>query len=152
MSKRRTITLLVLAAGLVLGLPAAASAAGPVIERGRTTDTFADEFILDLCGIETMTTVTDHWMLKTYPDGSEVFHVTRRFESEDPRLPIEFGAATNFISPDGVETVVGTPIHLVRPGEGTILIDAGWITLGDPEVFRGPHPSRGVDLAAYYCP
>jgi len=152
MSTRRTATILILAATLVVALPAAVSAAGPEIERGRTTDTFADDFIFDLCGIETMTTVTEHWTLKTYPDGSEVFHVTRRYVSEDPRVPIEFGAATNFITADGVETVIGTPIHLVRRGEGTVLIDAGWITLGDPDVFRGPHPSRGVDLADSYCP
>jgi hypothetical protein len=150
--RRRRVLALALAAAILPAGPATTLAAGPTIERGGTRDTFADGFILDLCGIETMTTVTEKWTLKRFPDGSETFHVERQFVSDDPRLPIEKGAATNFISPDGIETVVGKPIQLIRHGQRVVLLDAGRVTFGDELDVRGPHPSLGLDLAPFYCP
>jgi hypothetical protein len=138
-----------------LGVPVAhAAAAGgrPVIERGSSVETFADEFILDLCGIETTTTLTQHFVGQTFPDGSQQVHVTRTFVSEDPRIPVEKGSGTSFYDAAGVQTVAGTPIHLIG-SRGTVLIDAGLVTFADELNVRGPHPSLFVsDLAPYYCP
>jgi hypothetical protein len=138
---------------VVAAAPAAGAGGKPVIERDSFVDVFADDFIFDLCGIETTTTLTQRFEVKTFPDGSQQVHVTRTYVSEDPRLPIEKGAGTTFIDADGVRTVAGTPIHLIGPRGGTRLIDAGLATFGDELDVRGPHPSLLVpDLAPYYCP
>jgi hypothetical protein len=145
--------LLAVAVPLVVASPAAAQR--PVIERGSVHDTFDDDLYLDLCGIRTQTTVTERWSLKTYPDGSQVFHDVRTFRSVDPRLPVEKGAATAFYAADGSWRVVGKPIHLLGADGGTQLLDAGWISFtadGAVSTVRGPHPSKEVDLADYYCP
>jgi hypothetical protein len=137
-------------------LPAAPSVAiRPDIERASYVDRFQDDFIHDLCGIETWTTVTERWSSKTFADGSETFHVVRTFVPDDPRIPIEKGAATSFFAADGSRTVVGTPIHLKRRDEGTFLIDAGRALFdaeGNLISVHGPHPSLDADLAEYYCP
>jgi hypothetical protein len=137
---------------LLLLLPATVSASSPAIERNSYVDRFADDFILELCGIETYTTVTERWSLKTFAGGSERLHVVRTFVSDDPRLPIEKGAATTFISPDGSRTVVGKPVQLIGPDGGVRLLDAGWVQFGDDVTVRGPHPFLDADLADYYCP
>lgn len=118
-------------------------------------DTYDDEFILDLCGITTKTTVTERWSLETYPDGSQVFHDVRTYQPADPRIPVEKGAATGFYAADGSWRVVGKPIQLFAPDGGVLLLDAGWISFdasGDVSTVRGPHPSKEVDLTDYYCP
>jgi hypothetical protein len=130
----------------------ASSAAGPTIERGRFRERFFDDFILELCGIETYTTLTQVFSVKTFPDGSEQVHVVRTFVSDDPRLPIERGAGTTFVAPDGTRTVIGKPIQLIGPDGGVRLLDAGLVEFGDELVVRGPHPSLDADLAEYYCP
>jgi hypothetical protein len=139
---------------LVMGAAVAEGAGGkPVIERGSFVESFADDFIFELCGIETTTTLTQRFVVTTFPDGSQQIHVTRTFVSDDPRLPIEKGAGSAFIDANGVRTVVGTPIHLIGPDGGTRLIDAGLVTFGNELDVRGPHPSLFVpDLAPYYCP
>ncbi len=153
---RRAVTLSILA-GLVVSAMSAVSvqAAGPEIERDGYTDRFHDDFILELCGIDTWTTVTERWSSKVYPDGSEIFHVVRTFVPDDPRIPIEKGAATAFFAPDGSRTVVGKPLQLFKPDGGVLLVDAGWVKFdaaGELVSVRGPHPSLDVDLADYYCP
>ena len=73
---------------------------------------------------------------------------------DDPRIPIEKGAATSFIAPDGSRTVVGKPIQLIGR-KGVRIRDAGRIVLdeaGNVLSVNGPHPAYGVDLAPYYCP
>lgn len=146
-----------LAAALALGTLAAgsagASAAAPQHERsGRYVDTFPDDLFLDLCGIETMTTVTEHWTLTTYADGSQRFRASRTFVPADPRLPIEFGAGMSFFDVNGVQTVHGSPIRLQRRGEGILILDAGFVRFTDDPTIHGPHPSLATDLATYYCP
>ena len=153
---RRNLALSVTVA-LVMGSIGAGAvrAGGPTREGGSFTETFFDEFIFDLCGIETLTTQTQRWSVKEYPDGSAVVHVVRTFVSDDPRLPIEKGAATSFIAPDGTRRVVGKPIQLIGPKGGVRILDAGWIELDEfdnPIAMRGPHPSFGAELAPYYCP
>jgi len=97
------MTTAVLVAALAGGAgTAAAAGGGPTVTTGGGTETFADDFILDLCGIETETTVTERWTHKQFRDGSETLHVVRTFVSADPRLPVEKGAATSFIAPDGI--------------------------------------------------
>lgn len=141
-----------LAIGILAAGPIAALAAKPEIERGSARETFFDGFIYDLCGIETMTTVTEHWTLWTYADGSQRFQASRTFVPEDPRIPIEFGAGMSTFAPDGTQTVHGSPLRLQRRGEGIIVIDAGYVSFGDDITVHGPHPSLDLDLAELYCP
>ncbi|CAN5563458.1 hypothetical protein BH20CHL7_BH20CHL7_00660 [soil metagenome] len=142
-----------LAAVALVGATGTVLAAGPTVERGSTHETFFDEFILDLCGIETMTTVIEHWTLKTFPDGSQQFHTSRTFIPEDPRVPIEKGTGMGFFTPDGVKTVVGKPLQLFSQQHGgVIVLDAGRVTFGDEIDARGHHPTLDMDLADVYCP
>jgi hypothetical protein len=150
-------TRLIVVASLTLGGLAAtatgALAAKPEIEHsGRYTETFFDGFILDLCGIETMTTVTERWTSTHYADGSERFQLSRKFVPADPRIPIEYGAGMSFWDADGVQTVHGSPLRLQRRGEGIIMLDAGFITLSDDPTIHGPHPFLDADLVEAYCP
>ncbi len=62
------------------------------------------------------------------------------------------GSGTSFYDADGIQTVAGTPIHLISR-HGTVLIDAGLVTFADELDVRGPLPSLFVpDLAPYDCP
>jgi len=153
---RRFATYATLAAAALVGLTSAPAAADRSdIERDSYVDRFEDDLFLDLCGIETWTTVTERWSLKQFPDGSEIFHVVRTYVPDDPRLPIEKGAGTSFFAPDGSKTTVGKPIHLIGPDGGTTLLDAGRAVFnaeGDVISVNGPHPSLDADLAEYYCP
>jgi hypothetical protein len=145
----------VTALGLATAPATAASADAPLTERGSFVDTFDDDFILELCGIVTRTTVTQRWSSTVYSDGSEIVHVVRTFVPEDPRVPVEKGAGTTFIAADGTRRVVGKPIQLFDPDGGVRLLDAGWVEFdpdGSPTDVRGPHPSLDVDLHDYYCP
>jgi hypothetical protein len=143
----------ILVIGLLALQAAPAGAAGrPTIERGQIRERFFDDFIFELCGIETYTTWTERFSVKTFADGSQQVHVVRTFVPEDPRLPIEKGAGTTFVSPDGTRRVVGKPIQLIGPDGGVRLIDAGLVEFGDELIIRGPHPSLDADLADYYCP
>ena len=134
------VALVVLTSGTALGVR-------PEVERDAYTDRFYDEFILDLCGIDTWTTVTERWTLKTYPDGSQTFQVSRTFVPDDPRIAVEKGAGTGFFGADGSFTVVGKPIQLFKPDGGILLMDAGRAVF-DPDgnliTDRGHH--------GYYCP
>jgi hypothetical protein len=129
----RRIVGLSIASALVLGVAGAhpSQAAGPVRISDAYTETFFDEFIFDLCGIETYTTVTERWTLLAYADGSEVLHSVRTFVPDDPRIPIEKGAATSFIAPDGSRRVVGKPIQLFYPDGGVKTLDAGQATFDE---------------------
>lgn len=142
--------------------PAATSAAAhgsggaPVVERQHSVDRLApDDFFLDLCGITTDTTVKELDILKTWPDGSQTFHVERSFIPDDPRLPIERGAGTSSFAPDGtLLSITGKPIQLIGPDGGVRALDAGLTLLGDPTVVHG-HNDVGLDnedLAPFYCP
>lgn len=142
---------------LVLGVAGAGSveAARPAIERDAYTDHFPDDFILELCGIDTWTTVTERWTSTVHADGSETFQVVRTFVPDDPRIPIERGAATAFFSPDGGRRVVGKPLHLFKPRGGVLILDAGLVdfdSAGNVVLVRGPHPSLEIDPADLYCP
>ena len=149
---------LITAASLALGALGVGStavlAAKPVIEHsGQVNETFFDEFIFETCGIATMTTVREHWTLTTYADGSQRFRDSRKFTSDDPRLPIEYGAGMSTFDVNGVQTVHGSPIRLRFPGGGGIVLrDAGLVRFGDDPTIRGPHPSLGMDPAEMYCP
>lgn len=146
--------LVVATAGLLYPTATQATAAsGPTIEHNQIEERFFDDFIADLCGIETFTTLTQTFTVMDFPDGSEQVHVVRIFMPDDPGLPIERGAGTTFITPDGTSTVVGKPIQLIGPDGGVRLLDAGLVTFGDELLVHGPHPSlEAEDLAPYYCP
>jgi hypothetical protein len=153
---RRTITL-ALAATLVLvaATTGAAQASGPERVGDSYTDRFFDEFIFELCGIETFTTLTERWTFKEFKDGSATLHVVRTFVPDDPTIPIEKGAGTSFIAPDGSRTVIGKPTLLIDRDGGVRLIDAGRVELdpfGNVVRISGQLTSYGVDLAPYYCP
>jgi hypothetical protein len=138
---------------VTVGAPAHA-ATPPTITKITILDTFADDLILELCGVATMTTLTEKVTIHDYPDGSSTVHVQRRYVSADPRIPIERAAATSFISPDGSRRVTGAPIHFIGT-HGTIVLDAGNIMFdqnGEIVDTRGPHPFiNAADVAQYYC-
>lgn len=151
----RLVRAVALVPGIVLSLVFAAPAwaSGPAIQHERTQERFFDDLIFDLCGIETFTTLTQHFSVKDFADGSEQVQVVRTYVSDDSRIPIERGAGTSFITADGTRTVVGKPIQLISPDGGVRLLDAGLVTFGDELLVRGPHPSLAADdLAPYYCP
>jgi hypothetical protein len=152
MRARRLMAVAVIGLFALQAQPAAAS--GPTIERGRFEEYFFDDFFYELCGIETYTTWTQTWSVKTFPDGSEIVHVVRTFTPDDPRIPVERGAGTSFHSPDGTVRVVGMPLQLFEPGGGIRLLDAGSVTFGDDVIVHGHHPVRvwETDLTPYYCP
>lgn len=146
-----------LTVALVLGAMSAGvvQAAGPVRDGDSYTETFFDDFIFDLCGIETFTTLTERWTFKEFADGSAIFHVNRTFVPEDPRIPVEKGAGTALIAPDGSRVVVGKPTQLFYADGGIRLLDAGravFDAFGDVITVRGRSESLGTDLAPYYCP
>ena len=152
-----TITRSLIAGTLAIATLAAgasgALAAKPETEHsGQFRETFFDDFVYELCGIETMTTVTERWTLTTYADGSQRFTNSRKFVPEDTRIPIEYGAAMSTWDANGVQTVHGSPIRLQYRGGGIVLIDAGFVTLSDDPTVHGPHPSLDLDLAELYGP
>ena len=155
----RRIVGLSIASALVLGVAGAtpAQAAGPVRISDAYTETFFDDFIFDLCGVETYTTATERWTLKVYPDGSEVFHNVRTFVPDDPRIPIEKGAATSFNAPDGSRRVVGKPIQLFYADGGVKTLDAGQAIFDEHGTLldvRGRHDFivGAASEADLYCP
>lgn len=133
------------------------AAAAPVRFGDAYTETFEDEFIFDLCGIVTMTTITERWTFQAFPDGREVLHVTRTFVPADIRVPIEKGAGTGTTYPDGTRKVVGSPLRLYDQQGGGISVIAAGLVVFDP--FGDPSRTRGhaIDLSdeamvSYYCP
>jgi hypothetical protein len=151
----RTVRSLVagaLALGLLVAATGGALAAQPETIHGSNRETFEDDLFLDLCGISTLTTVTEHWTLTRYADGSERFRASRRFVPADPRLPIEYGAGMAFFAADGTQTVLGSPIRLRTQGGGVFLLDAGKVVFTLDPTIHGPHPSLALDLADLYCP
>lgn len=151
----RSAITLSLAFALVLAVTSVdvAHAAGPIRTGDSYTESFFDDFIFELCGIETLTTATERWTLKEFPDGSAILHVNRYFVPHDPRIPRERGAGTSFFAPDGTQTTVGSPTKLYAiDGRGLLLHDAGRVVFGEDITIRGHVESIGVDLAPYYCP
>lgn len=167
MNRRRSITFAgVVASALVLSAIAAAPVAAelatggggtPIVEHAEYVDYLApDDFFIDLCGIVTNTTVREVDTLKTWPDGSQSFHVERSFVPDDPRLPTERGAGTAYFSPDGTMTAItGKPLQLIGPDGGVRALDAGLTLLGGPTVLHHGHLDVGIDdtdLTRFYCP
>jgi hypothetical protein len=152
---KRPAVLLSVAFALALGvIPAGVTrAGGPESITESYTETFFDEFIFDLCGIETLTTVTERWTLKEFPDGTAMLHVNREFISHDQRIPLERGAGTSFFALDGTQTTVGSPTRLFdQRSHRLLLVDGGRVVFGDEIAIRGHVESFDVDLADYYCP
>jgi len=145
----RLAACIVLAVALfLLGSATASAARGsghggkPTIEREVIKDTFFDDFIFEVCGVETMTTQRETNIIKTFPDGSLKVHRKVAFTPDDPRIASERWARTDFFAADGTLTIVGLAIRLYRKGGGgTIIRDAGWVEVSDDGlVVRGPHP------------
>lgn len=143
---------------LVLAAPAQIATAGsghggkPTIEREVIEETFFDDYIFDLCGVETDTSLTQRTVTKTYPDGTVKVHTVARWVPEDPTISSEFDARTDTFAPDGTQTVKGLAIKVYRKGEGTIIRDAGWVRfMEDGVLFRGPHPFLETDPRDVFC-
>jgi hypothetical protein len=133
--------------------PAMAAGGGkPTVEREVIHETFFDDYIFEICGVETNTTQTQRTTIKTFPDGSETVHRIAEWIPDDPSIASERWGRTDRIAPDGTLTIVGLAIRLYRQGEGTIIRDAGWLRiLEDGLVVRGPHPFFDTDPAEVYC-
>jgi hypothetical protein len=157
---RRAITLAIVATLLVgafgAGSVQADGGGKPVRTSDSYTVTFIDDFILETCGIETETTLTESWTLLEYPNGKTALKVKRIFVPADPRIPIEKGHGMTITKPDGSRIVIGVPLHLISQITGRTLIKDRGLVKFDPDgkVVRvvGPHPSLGIDLTPYYCP
>jgi hypothetical protein len=147
--------LLVLVPATALGASGSGHGGKPTIEREVIKETFFDDFIFDVCGVETMTTQRERNIIKTFPDGSVKVHRKVSFVPDDPRIASERFARTDFFAADGTLTIVGLAIRLYRKGGGgTIIRDAGWVRISDEgEVTRGPHPFLEGGSAAedLYC-
>jgi hypothetical protein len=151
-----------IAIALSIALASTVLAAGPVAadrpyrDGDAYTVTFFDDFIFELCGIETMTTLTERWTFTDYGGGRMRLHVVRTFVPDDPRIPIEKGAGSRFIEPDGTEIVVGTPLLLFDPDGGVQALDAGRVVFGDDISAHGRQDlsieDLEGDLSSYYCP
>jgi hypothetical protein len=144
---------------LAVALAGTAQAAEPYRESDAYTVRFFDDYIFELCGIETWTTLTERWTFKEFTDGSTQLHVTRTFVPDDPRIPVEKGAGSSFTTPDGARTVVGKPIQLFDPDGGITLLAAGlteFDEFGAVLTVHGHNPDLDAilanDLAAFYCP
>lgn len=150
---RTTVALSLAVAALGASASGALAAKPEIVHSGTYTDTFEDDFILGLCGIETLTTVTERWTLTTYADGTQRFTNSRKFVPVDPRFPIEYGAAMSTWDTNGVQTVHGSALRLQRRGEGITLLYAGFHRLSEDPTIRGPFPvSLQSTLSEYYCP
>jgi hypothetical protein len=136
------LTTTALAAGISTARAAHGHGGKPTIEREVIEETFFEDFIFDVCGVETNTTQTEVNIIKTFPDGSQTVHRKVQFIPDDPAIASERWARTDFFAPDGTERIVGLAIRLYRKGGGgTIIRDAGWVRVSDDGlVIRGPHP------------
>jgi hypothetical protein len=144
---------------LAAGVAAPASAGGkPVFRESQSyTERFFDDVILELCGIETWTTLKERWTFTEFADGSAHFQNVRTFIPDDIRIPIEKGAGSSHIAPDGTRRVTGSPFRIYnRLTGGVTVIAAGNVTLdpdGNPLRVRGQFPDMSdAALATYYCP
>jgi len=153
----------VLTAGFVLlAAPAPAGAAGggrPEVPRTTTTETFADDFTRDVCGIDVMTTLTERLVIQTWPDGREHVHASWSYVSDDPRVSIEIAHRSDFYSADGTTTTItGIPLRLIDPVTGrTLAKDSGRLVLAPDNTVlsvSGPHEFflGDEDPAEFYCP
>jgi hypothetical protein len=147
------------ASGLALAMAfgGTTQAAAPYRESDSYTVRFFDDFIDDLCGIATWTTLEEQWTFKEFADGSMLFHVVRTFIPDDARIPIEKGAGSRHTTPEGISKVVGSPLRLYdRSGGGIRVIGAGQVVFdpeGHPIRIRGQYPDMSDEaLASYYCP
>lgn len=130
------------------------SAAAPT---DRVSDSYTVRFHDPLCGIDQETTLTERWTWTEFSDGSATLHVVRTFVPDDPRLPVEKGAGSNHMSPDGTETVTGAPLLLFWPEStgkhGIMVVAAGKAVFSmDGATFRGTNPDLSDEaLDRYYC-
>ena len=132
-----------------------AAAAGPEVIKRTVVETFQDDFIADLCGIVTTTTLTESLVIREWADGSAKVHVQRTYVPADPRVTIERSSRTETYAPDGTVTMTGLAIMLVDQVSGRIVVrDAGQVTFSDDGIdFRGPHPFvEAEDQRPLYCP
>jgi hypothetical protein len=150
-----TVLAFMVAVPAAMGLGARGGGGKPTIEHELIEETFFDDFILDLCGVETNTTETERRTIKTSPDGSLIVHRRVEFIPDDPSIASERWARTEFVAPDGTLRIVGLAIRLYRHGGGgTIIRDAGWVEVTDDGlVIRGPHPflENREEAEQLYC-
>lgn len=149
---------LALAATVAVPASAGGGKGGVVFRESQSyTDRFFDDAIWELCGIETWTTLKERWTFTEFADGSAHFQDVRTFIPDDVRIPIERGAGSSHIAPDGTRRVTGSPFRVYdRQGGGVMVIAAGNVTLdpdGKPLRIAGQLPDMSDEaLASYYCP
>lgn len=178
-------TLAVLA--LLLTSASAALAAGPTVERFHETFSGPDEFWTDVCQFPVSVSLDERGSFTEYPDGSTRFHLRFHANFSGPGGTIKERNAFNIFQPEPTTVTVdeeagtrtetfrqtfrGLVVHLVVPGEGVLIRDAGNLTRTLTVVFdlesgelidvrtsdvviRGPHPSFDMpfeEFAALFC-
>ena len=186
--RRTSVVTLAVAGLLVATTPAMAGPGKPdVVERYDFVDEeHRDDFLSDVCGIEVYVSGEGKGTFKAYPDGSITDHFNTRFVFTSPdtgETLIRTDAATfrgqgEEVVDAEAETVTitfrdeyyGLPAKWSKPGEGTLLRDAG-IAIFDGTVVldvsgdepvpiffdetittKGPHPELlETDVLAFIC-
>jgi len=155
----RTLTRTALAAAALaftLVAPDALAASGhggkPTVEREVVEETYFDDFIYDLCGVETNTTLTQRITIKTFPDGTETVHSVSLYVPDDPSIASERNARTDIFAPDGTYTIKGLGIRLFTADDRVIVVGAGWLRVTDDGMeIRGPDRYFESDPVDLYC-
>ena len=91
-----------------------------MIEREVIEETFFDDFIIYVCGVETFTTQTEVNIVKTFPDGSQTVHRRVQFVPDHRRncqREMRWALRRSGSS--------ASAIRLNRHGEGTIFSVTG---------------------------
>jgi hypothetical protein len=94
----------------IAAAPAMAGGGGePTVEREVIHETFFDDYIFDICGVETDTTHTQRTTIKTFPDGSETVHRIAEWVPDDPGIASERWGRTTGSRPTARSRLSGSP-------------------------------------------
>lgn len=185
--KRLGIVVFVVMALVVTAAPAMAGQGKPEFREKYSfvEEQTKDEFLSDVCGIDVYISGEGKGTFTAYEDGFVTDHFNTRFEFTSPDIGetlIRTDAATfrgrgeKVFDPEA-ETVTimfrdefyGLPAKWSKPGEGTLLRDAGIaifegtvvldVSGPEPEVIffdetittKGPHPELETDVLAFIC-
>ena len=185
---RWTSTAAVAVLGLLLSTTPALAGQGKPEVRERydfVEEEARDEFLSDVCGIDVLVSGEGKGTFTAYADGSVTDHFNTRFTFTSPdtgETLVRTDAATfrgqgeEVFDPDTQTLTItfrdeyyGLPAKWSKPGEGTLLRDAGIAVFDgtvvldvsgpEPELVsfdevittKGPHPELDTDVLAFIC-